>query len=120
MAALNWRFDNSYGRLPDRFFTRLHPTPVEAPRLVLFNAALADDLGLSIDRADPGALAQLFSGNALPEDADPLAQAYAGHQFGGFSILGDGRAIVMGEHVTPDGRRFDIQFKGSGRTPYSR
>ena len=72
MAALNWRFDNSYGRLPDRFFTRLQPTPVKAPRLVLFNAALAGDLGLSFDQTDEDALAALFSGNALPDDADPI------------------------------------------------
>ncbi|MQX36276.1 protein adenylyltransferase SelO [Roseospira navarrensis] len=122
MTALTWRFDNSYARLPDAFYTRLGPTPVRAPRLVIFNHGLAATLGLAPADATPDAdtLAALFAGNALPEGATPLAQAYAGHQFGHFTMLGDGRAIVLGEHLAPDGRRVDIQFKGSGRTPYSR
>lgn len=120
MTALNWRFDNSYARLPPAFFSRLQPTPVRAPSLIMFNHALADTLGLDIGSANQETLAALFAGNALPEGAAPLAQAYAGHQFGHFTILGDGRAIVLGEHVAPDGRRFDVQFKGSGQTPYSR
>lgn len=124
MNALTWRFDNSYARLPEAFFSRLEPTPVRAPALVIFNHALAESLGLTAlgaaEDADPDGLAALLAGNTLPEGATPLAQAYAGHQFGSFTMLGDGRAIVLGEHIAPDGRRFDIQFKGSGRTPYSR
>ena len=124
MNALTWRFDNSYARLPEAFFSRLEPTPVRAPALVIFNHALAESLGLigleAAEEADPNGLATLLAGNHLPEGATPLAQAYAGHQFGSFTMLGDGRAIVLGEHITPDGQRFDIQFKGSGRTPYSR
>ena len=111
-------FDNSYARLPDRFFTRLSPVPVRAPRLIAFNTPLAAELG--IPAADEDTMARIFSGNELPEGADPLAQAYAGHQFGGFSPqLGDGRANLLGE-VLQDGRRVDIQLKGSGPTPYSR
>ncbi|WP_372089890.1 YdiU family protein [Tistrella mobilis] len=123
MTALTWRFDNSYARLPGAFYTRQGPTPVEAPVMVMFNHGLADALGLvppgGIDDRSPE-LAALFAGNRLPDGAEPLAQAYAGHQFGGFTMLGDGRAIVLGEHLTPDGHRVDIQFKGSGPTPYSR
>ena len=114
-------FDNSYARLPDHFFARLAPTPVRAPRLVRVNADLARSLGL-----DPAWLASdegtaMLAGNRVPEGAEPLAQAYAGHQFGGFSPqLGDGRAILLGEVVGPDGVRRDIQLKGSGPTPFSR
>ncbi|WP_420555950.1 protein adenylyltransferase SelO [Roseovarius sp.] len=111
-------FDNSYSRLPERFYTRQDPAPVKAPSLIAFNQALALELGIT-----PGSdeeMAQIFSGNALPDGADPLAQAYAGHQFGGFSPqLGDGRANLLGE-VARNGDRFDIQLKGSGPTPYSR
>ncbi|MFT4013289.1 MAG: YdiU family protein [Paracoccus sp. (in: a-proteobacteria)] len=115
------RFDNSYARLPQGFFTRTAPTPVRAPRLVALNRPLAESLGLDPEwLAGPEGLAML-SGNRPPEGAEPIAQAYAGHQFGGFSPqLGDGRAILLGEVLTPDGRRFDIQLKGSGPTPFSR
>lgn len=113
-------FDNSYARLPARFFTRQPPATVAAPQLIAVNRALADRLGIALP-ADATELAQIFAGNALPQGADPLAQVYAGHQFGGWSPqLGDGRAILLGEVVAPDGARFDIQLKGSGRTPYSR
>jgi uncharacterized protein YdiU (UPF0061 family) len=114
-------FDNSYARLPDRFFVRQAPAPVAAPALLAVNAALARDLGLDPDAlATPEAVAA-FAGNAVPGGAEPLAQAYAGHQFGGWvPQLGDGRAILLGEVVAPDGRRFDIQLKGSGPTPFSR
>jgi uncharacterized protein YdiU (UPF0061 family) len=114
-------FDNSYARLPDRFYTRLAPTPVRAPALLRVNDVLARELGI-----DPAALAgpdgvAVLAGNAVPPGADPLAQAYAGHQFGGWSPqLGDGRAILLGEVVGRDGIRRDIQLKGAGRTPYSR
>lgn len=118
--TLALRFDNSYARLPGDFFTRLAPTPVAAPRLMAFNAGLAEELGLT-DIPDEATLAATFSGNTPPEGAAPLAQVYAGHQFGGFSPqLGDGRAILLGEVLDRAGRRRDIQLKGSGPTPYSR
>lgn len=115
-----WRFDNSYTRLPGLFFSRTHPTPVRSPALVLFNRRLAAEMGL-----DPGVLeseagADVFSGNAIPSGADPIAQAYAGHQFGHFTMLGDGRAVLLGEHLGADGLRLDVALKGSGRTVYSR
>ncbi|MEM9972021.1 MAG: protein adenylyltransferase SelO family protein, partial [Pseudomonadota bacterium] len=114
-------FDNTYARLPERFFTFMAPSPVRAPELLGLNETLAQRLGL-----DPAALASdegisVLSGNKVPEAAEPLAQVYAGHQFGGWSPrLGDGRAILLGEVVAPDGARFDLQLKGSGQTPYSR
>ncbi|MBD3787198.1 MAG: YdiU family protein [Sphingomonadales bacterium] len=115
------QFDNSYARLPDRFFARQAPTPVAAPRLIALNRPLAARLGLDTDwLAGPEGLAML-SGNALPAGAEPIAQAYAGHQFGGFvPQLGDGRAVLLGEVVAPDGARFDLQLKGAGPTPFSR
>ncbi len=114
-------FDNSYARLPQGFFTRTHPTPVRDPQLVALNRPLAERLGLDADwLAGPEGIAML-AGNALPEGAEPIAQAYAGHQFGGFvPQLGDGRAVLLGEVVAPDGARFDIQLKGAGPTPFSR
>jgi serine/tyrosine/threonine adenylyltransferase len=114
-------FDNSYARLPDRFYAKLAPTPVARPRLIRLNGALARDLGLDADwlASDDGVA--MLAGNRMPAGADPLAQAYAGHQFGGFSPqLGDGRAVLLGEVVGADGARWDIQLKGSGPTPYSR
>lgn len=115
------RFDNSYARLPEHFFARQAPTPVAAPRLIALNGALAARLGLDTDwLAGPEGLAML-AGNALPPGAEPIAQAYAGHQFGGFvPQLGDGRAVLLGEVVAPDGARFDLQLKGAGPTPFSR
>lgn len=113
-------FDNSYARLPARFFTRQDPKPVAAPRLIAVNRPLAERLGIELPE-DDAALAQLFAGNVVPDGAAPLAQVYAGHQFGGWSQqLGDGRAVMLGEVVAPDGARFDIQLKGAGQTPYSR
>ncbi len=118
--ALDIPFDNSYARLPDRFFTRLDPTPVSAPRLIAFNDALAAKLGIDRGGSDDAELAALLAGNAIPEGAAPLAQLYAGHQFGHWNPqLGDGRAILLGE-VKNGSQRYDIQLKGSGRTPYSR
>ncbi len=114
-------FDNSYGRLPDRFYTRMAPSPVAAPEMLALNAPLARRLGIDADALATPQGVSVLAGNAVPEGADPLAQVYAGHQFGGWSPqLGDGRAILLGEIVAPDGARFDIQLKGSGRTPYSR
>ncbi|MCV6593144.1 MAG: YdiU family protein [Silicimonas sp.] len=119
--ALDLPFDNSYARLPARFYTKMPPTPVAAPRLLALNEGLAQQLGLDpADLKTPEGLAAL-SGNGVPGGSDPLAQVYAGHQFGGWSPqLGDGRAILLGELLAPDGARFDLQLKGSGRTPYSR
>ena len=118
---MTFAFDNSYARLPDRFYARVEPTPVRAPRLVKVNRGLAQVLGVDADAlASPDGVAVL-AGNAVPEGADPLALAYAGHQFGAFvRQLGDGRAILLGEVVGKDGRRRDVQLKGSGRTPFSR
>jgi uncharacterized protein YdiU (UPF0061 family) len=116
---MNIPFDNSYGALPARFFTRQTAVPVRAPRLIRYNTDLATELG--IPEADSDTLAQVFAGNDVPAGADPLAQVYAGHQFGGFSPqLGDGRALLLGEVVDRRGTRRDIQLKGSGPTPYSR
>lgn len=118
--SLHIPFDNTYARLPERFFTRLPPTPVAAPEFLALNQALADQLGLELPD-DPKEIALVFAGNALPEGAAPLAQVYAGHQFGGWSPqLGDGRAILLGEVEDRTGQRHDIQLKGSGPTPYSR
>ena len=115
------RFDNSYARLPSHFYAPQAPTPVSAPRLIALNRGLAARLGLNADwLASEDGLAML-AGNALPEGAEPIAQAYAGHQFGGFvPQLGDGRAVLIGEVVAPDEARFDLQLKGSGPTPFSR
>ena len=120
-AADLFAFDNSYARLPDRFFARLPPTPVAAPRLVKLNEALARHLGLDpVQLATPEGVA-ILAGNRVPERGDPLAMAYAGHQFGHFvPQLGDGRASRLGEVVDCDGVRRDIQLKGSGPTPFSR
>ncbi len=115
-----WRFDNSYARLPETFHARVNPTPVAHPRLVLLNRPLAGSLGLDPAAfAGPDAAAH-FTGNEIFPGAEPIAQAYAGHQFGNLTRLGDGRAILLGEHTTPAGERFDIQLKGAGPTPYSR
>jgi uncharacterized protein YdiU (UPF0061 family) len=118
---MTFAFDNTYARLPDRFFERLAPVPVAQPRLVKLNEELAVKLGLDCEfLRSPEGLAVL-AGNRVPEGAAPLAMAYAGHQFGGFvPQLGDGRAILLGEILDPQGERFDIQLKGSGPTPFSR
>ncbi len=118
--AIGWRFDNSYIGLPDYFYAPLQPVPVQCPQVVMSNHALATSLGLNIRALSQEDAALLFSGNILPDTAQPIAQAYAGHQFGHFTILGDGRAILLGEHLTQAGERFDIQLKGSGQTPFSR
>ena len=114
-------FDNSYARLPERFFARVSPTQVREPRIIKVNHALAEELGLDPAQLDSAEGAQVLAGNRLPEGAASIASAYAGHQFGGFSRqLGDGRAILLGEVVDRSGARRDIQLKGAGRTPYSR
>ena len=116
----DWNFDNTYKNLPQDFYSIVDPVPVEKPELMLLNSRLTDKLGLDFSEIEPDALASIFTGNQLPDGAEPISQAYAGHQFGHFTMLGDGRAIVIGEHLSKDGKRYDIQFKGSGRTPYSR
>jgi len=114
-----WAFSNSYAGLPPRFFARVDPVAVADPRLIKFNGALAAELGL--EWQDDSPLAAIFAGNVVPDGAEPIATAYAGHQFGQFvPQLGDGRAILLGEVIGRDGVRRDIQLKGSGRTPFSR
>ncbi|MBD3919381.1 YdiU family protein [Paenibacillus sp. PR3] len=115
-----WNFDNSYTRLPESLFARVGPTEVDDPALVILNEPLAASLGLIAEVLRSSDSTAVFAGNDLPEGADPIAEAYGGHQFGHFNRLGDGRALLLGEQITPDGERFDIQLKGSGRTPYSR
>jgi uncharacterized protein YdiU (UPF0061 family) len=116
-STAGWHLEHSYARLPEAFQIAFQPTPVRQPKLVILNRALAKSLGLDAAQLDH---APWFSGNELPPGAQPLAQAYAGHQFGNFTMLGDGRAILLGEQITPKGQRFDIQLKGSGQTPFSR
>ncbi len=115
-----WNLDNSYARLPKSFFTSLTPIPVRSPKLIILNVPLATSLGLNVQALQSKEGVEMLGGNEIPEGALPLAQAYAGHQFGYFTMLGDGRAVLLGEQITPLGERFDIQLKGSGRTPYSR
>jgi serine/tyrosine/threonine adenylyltransferase len=116
-----WEFSNSYAALPARFFARVDPAAVTDPRLIKFNGALATELGLEWQSLDEATLAAIFAGNVVPVGADPIATAYAGHQFGQFvPQLGDGRALLLGEVIARDGSRRDIQLKGSGRTPFSR
>jgi uncharacterized protein YdiU (UPF0061 family) len=122
MSPINtiaFNFDNTYLSLPPKLFEHCLPTPVHAPRLVIFNKAVAKELGLN-ENISEEELAAFLSGNKIMEGSQPIAQAYAGHQFGHFNMLGDGRAILLGEHVTLQNKRFDIQLKGPGPTPYSR
>ena len=119
-GAIGWRFDNTYARLPDVLFAPAKPAAVREPRVSILNHRLADELGLDLGAMSPEAAAALFAGQDLPAGSRPIAQAYAGHQFGGFTMLGDGRAILLGEHRTPSGRLVDIQLKGAGRTRFSR
>jgi uncharacterized protein YdiU (UPF0061 family) len=118
--TVGWRFDNTYARLPEVLFVSAKPMAVRAPRVALLNHRLAEELGVNLGALAPEAAAALFAGQELPAGARPIAQAYAGHQFGHFTMLGDGRAILLGEHRTPSGRLVDIQLKGSGPTRFSR
>jgi len=115
-----WNLDNSYARLPKSLFSSLNLNPVRSPNLVILNDSLATSLGLNVEELQSENGVAVLAGNDSPEGAFPLAQAYAGHQFGNFTMLGDGRAVLLGEQITPQGERVDIQLKGSGRTPYSR
>lgn len=115
-----WNLENSYADLPDLFYSKQNAAPVRSPKLIILNNPLATSLGLNIQAMKSDDSIAVFAGNKLPEGSEPLAQAYAGHQFGYFNMLGDGRALLLGEQITPKGERFDIQLKGSGRTRYSR
>lgn len=119
-GSRGWRLDHSYTKLPDLMYTLQEPAPVRSPESVVINEQLADQLGLNAEGLRSPAGVEELSGCRVPEGARPLAQAYAGHQFGYFTMLGDGRAVLLGEQLTPEGKRMDIQLKGSGRTPYSR
>jgi len=118
--TIGWHFDNTYSKLSDTFKEKVKPTPVHSPELVVLNDRLAKDLTLDFSKVEKQDLSQIFSGNTLPEGSSTLAQAYAGHQFGHFTMLGDGRAVLLGEHLVNNTNRFDVQFKGSGRTSFSR
>lgn len=114
-------FDNHYARLTERLYSRQNPTPVAAPSLVAFNDALGQQLGIDREKLGDELLSAIFSGNEVLPGSEPLASAYAGHQFGHFAgTLGDGRAVLLGEITNPQGEHFEVQLKGSGRTPYSR
>lgn len=117
---IGWNFANSYTHLPESMFTRIKPTPVRKPELIIFNEPLAATLGLNSTALQSKEGLGILAGNEVPEGTLSLAQAYAGHQFGHFTMLGDGRAVLLGEQITPQGDRVDIQLKGAGRTPYSR
>ena len=118
--TIGWHFDNTYSRLSNTFKEEIKPTPVHDPELVILNEELASTLNLDFSKTDKKKLAEIFSGNFIPEETNTIAQAYAGHQFGNFTMLGDGRAVLLGEHLVNNDSRFDIQFKGSGRTSFSR
>ena len=120
ISKIGWRFDNTYARLPEIMLSRIAPLPVKDPKLVIFNHDLSKELGLDFSVIEDNLLPSIFAGSLLPQESECIAQAYAGHQFGYFTMLGDGRAIVIGEHLSKNNKRFDIQFKGSGKTPYSR
>ena len=117
---INWNFDNSYSRLSDAFKEHIKPVAVKSPELVIINESLAKELDLDLTKINKDKLSSLFTGNTLPEGSNTIAQAYAGHQFGHFTMLGDGRAILIGEHITSSNKRYDIQLKGSGKTSFSR
>ncbi|MDC1296624.1 protein adenylyltransferase SelO family protein, partial [Alphaproteobacteria bacterium] len=115
-----WNFNNSYLKLPETLYHETKPIPVNNPELILFNNDLSNLLSLDFSKVSNEEKAHVFSGNIIPNGSNPISQAYAGHQFGHFTILGDGRAILLGEHLNKSKDRFDIQLKGSGKTPYSR
>ena len=118
--SINWNFDNSYSKLPNSFKENVKPVKVKKPELVLLNENLSKELDLNFSNIDKDELSALFAGNILPKNSNTIAQAYAGHQFGHFTMLGDGRAVLIGEHVSRNRNRYDIQFKGSGKTAFSR
>tara|TARA_B100001121_G_scaffold307289_1_gene328455 strand:- start:70 stop:1521 length:1452 start_codon:yes stop_codon:yes gene_type:complete len=120
MNKINWNFDNTYFNLSSSFKEDIDPVPVKSPKLILINYELAASLNLDLSKIGDKELSKIFSGNLLPEGSNSIAQAYAGHQFGHFTMLGDGRAVLIGEHTTKTNKKYDIQFKGSGKTAFSR
>jgi len=119
-SNIGWNFDNSYTSLPNDLMSKIEPEKVAEPKLAILNQELANELNLNFYDISKENLALIFSGNKLPTGSESIAQAYAGHQFGHFTILGDGRALLIGEHISKLKKRYDIQLKGSGKTPYSR
>lgn len=120
MTNIKFNFNNSYVTLPEILYTYTDPIKVSNPKIVIVNKDLMLELGLNDSDMGDNELANLLSGNVMPEGSDPVAMAYAGHQFGGFTLLGDGRAHLIGEHIAPNSKRYDVHLKGSGRTPYAR
>ena len=120
MNKINWNFNNTYFKLSNTFKEVINPVPVKNPDLVILNHNLASELNLDFSKLDDNELSKIFSGNKLPEGSNSIAQAYAGHQFGHFTMLGDGRAVLIGEHTSKSNKKYDIQFKGSGKTSFSR
>ena len=118
--TIGWCFDNTYSKLPDPFKEEIGPIPVKNPELIILNKNLSKDLNLNFSNLDNQIISELLSGNTLPQGSNSIAQAYAGHQFGHFTMLGDGRAVLIGEHLSKKKDRYDIQFKGSGKTAFSR
>jgi len=118
--TIGWHFNNTYSKLSDSFKEKIKPIPVNSPELVILNESLASELNLDFSKIDKNKLSKIFSGNSLPNGSNSIAQAYAGHQFGHFTMLGDGRAVLIGEHTTKSNKKYDIQFKGSGKTAFSR
>ena len=118
--TIGWCFDNTYYKLPDSFKENINPIPVKNPELIILNKNLADELNLDFSNLNNEQISKQLSGNSLPKGSNSIAQAYAGHQFGHFTMLGDGRAVLIGEHLSKKKDRYDIQFKGSGKTAFSR
>ncbi|MCT6816957.1 MAG: protein adenylyltransferase SelO family protein, partial [Lysinibacillus fusiformis] len=118
--TIGWKMDNSYVQLPSIFYSDMTLNPVRLPELVLLNEAVVASLGLNSQALKSEEGIAVLAGNKAPDGSIPIAQAYAGHQFGHFNMLGDGRALLYGEQITPSNERMDIALKGSGRTPYSR
>ena len=119
-SSINWNFDNTYSRLPNSFKENIKPIKVKNPELIILNENLAKNIDINFSNIDRSELSALFAGNSLPEKSNSIAQAYAGHQFGHFTMLGDGRAVLIGEHLSKNKNRYDVQFKGSGKTIFSR
>jgi serine/tyrosine/threonine adenylyltransferase len=120
LEKIGFSFDNTYSNLPEKFFIKQNPIPVKSPKLIILNQQLSNELDLNFENINEENLSLIFSGNLLPPGSKSIAQAYAGHQFGYFTMLGDGRAVLIGEHLSKNKKRFDIQFKGSGKTIFSR
>ncbi len=120
LKQIGFNFDNSYLTLSQTTYIKIKPQPVSNPSMVLFNKELAKELNLDFSKIPSESISKIFAGNLIPNNTEPFSQAYAGHQFGHFTILGDGRASIIGEHLNQKNQRYDIQLKGSGRTPFSR